>query len=130
MANEEQSGSSVSAAQFRALAVLVALLGVLAAATVTRFLAPLIVAAWFAGLTAGLRERLVRRIGGRHRVAAVATAALVVVIVAPMVLLVVPLVSLGVRFAHTLSRGNVAEAVARLATTSAAHAGRGAGAGA
>jgi predicted PurR-regulated permease PerM len=129
MPNEEQSGSAVSTSQFRALAALVALLGAVAAVTVLRFLAPVIVAAWFAGLTARPREWLVRHIGGRHRVAAVATAALVVVIVAPMVLLVVPLVSMGVRLAHTLSRGNVAEAVARLAATSAARAGSGGGGG-
>ncbi|MBK6532917.1 MAG: hypothetical protein IPF99_26005 [Deltaproteobacteria bacterium] len=47
--------------------MLVALLGLVAALTVMRFLAPVIVAAWFAGLTAGLRRRLVARIGGRHR---------------------------------------------------------------
>lgn len=100
--------------EFRALAVLVALLGLVAAVTVMRFLAPVIVAAWFAGLTSGLRKRLVSRIGGRHRVAAVATAALVVVIVAPLVLLAVPLAGMVMDFARGLSRGNLTEAVARL----------------
>lgn len=100
--------------EFRALAVLVALLGLVAALTVMRFLAPVIVAAWFAGLTAGLRRRLVARIGGRHRVAAMATAALVVVIVAPLVLLAVPLAGMVMDFARGLSRGNLTEAVGRL----------------
>jgi len=100
--------------EFRALAVLVALLGLVAALTVMRFLAPVIVAAWFAGLTAGLRRRLVARIGGRHRVAAMATAALVVVIVAPLVLLAVPLAGMVMDFARGLSRGNLSEAVGRL----------------
>lgn len=103
-----------STAQFRALAVVVALLAVIATVTVMRYLAPVIVAAWFAGLTAGVRGRLVKRIGGRHRVAAVATAGLVVVIVAPMVLLAVPLVGAVMQFGQALSRGNLAEVVARL----------------
>ena len=108
------SSTDAARSQFRALATLVVLLGAVAGATVLRFLAPVIVAAWFAGLTAGLRGRLVRRIGGRHRVAAVATAALVVVIVAPLVLLAVPLVGMAVGFARGLSRGNVNEVLARL----------------
>jgi predicted PurR-regulated permease PerM len=104
----------VSAGQFRALGVVIVVLGVAAAATVMRFLAPLIVAAWFAGMTAELRGRLTRRIGGRHRVAALATAALVVIIVAPMVLLAVPLVGNGLQIARAAGRGNLGDVVARL----------------
>ena len=126
------SSSGAGQSQFRALATLVVLLAAVAGATVMRFLAPVIVAAWFAGLTAGLRGRLVRRIGGRHRVAAVATAALVVVIVAPMVLLAVPLVGMAVGFARGLSRGNVNEVLARLTASvsgGAAHGARLTGSG-
>ena len=108
---------AASPPEFRALAVLVALLGVLAVATVLRFLAPVVVAAWFAGLTAGLRGRLVQRIGGRHRVAAMATAALVVIIVAPLVLLAVPLTAMGLQLARGLGRGTVPELVSRLTSS-------------
>lgn len=111
---DEESAPPVSLTQFRALAVAVALLAVVATATVLHFLAPVIVAAWFAGLTAGVRGRLVRRIGGRHRVAAVATAMLVVVVVAPLVLLAVPLVGSGLQLARALVRGNVGDLLARL----------------
>jgi predicted PurR-regulated permease PerM len=111
---DEDPDATEKSSQFRALAALVVLLGVVATATVLNFLAPVIVAAWFAGLTAGLRGKLAQRIGGRHRVAAVATAALVVIIVAPMVLLVVPLVSFGVQFARAVGRGNVGEMLSRL----------------
>jgi predicted PurR-regulated permease PerM len=119
--------------EFRALAVLVGLLGLVATATVLHFLAPVIVAAWFAGLTAGVRGRLVARIGGRHRVAAMATAALVVVIVAPLVLLAVPLAGMVLEFARGLSHGNLNEAVTRVTTSvsgaATGHGARGAGSG-
>lgn len=122
--------SVASREQFRALAVLVIALGVLAAFTVLRFLAPIVVAAWFAGLTAELRGRLAKRLGGRQRVAAVATAILVVVIVAPLVLLAVPMVSIAVDFGRAASRGNP-EAVVQHLTRSiqGGHGGGGGGVG-
>ncbi len=100
--------------QFRALAVFVIALGALAALTVLRFLAPIVVAAWFAGLTADLRARVAKRIGDRHRVAAVATALLVVIIVAPMVLLAVPIVGIAVEFGRAASRGRPEAAIQQL----------------
>lgn len=100
--------------QFRALAIFVIVLGVLATFTLVRFLAPVIIAAWFAGLTANLRARLAKRIGGRHRVAALATAALVVMIVAPVVLVAVPLVDAVVDFVRSLSEGRTNEAFQRV----------------
>lgn len=100
--------------QFRALAVFVVVLGVLAVFTTLRFLAPVIIAAWFAGLTANIRARVAKRIGGRHRVAALATAVLVVLLVAPLVLVAVPLVDAAVDFGHQLTRGHTNEALQRL----------------
>lgn len=100
--------------QFRALAVFVVALGALATVTVLRFLAPIVVAAWFAGLTADLRARFATRIGGRHRVAAIATALLVVVIVAPLVLLAVPVVGIAVSVGRAASRGRPEAVVQQL----------------
>ena len=131
--NSMPPSPSANPSEFRALAVLVGLLGLVATATVLHFLAPVIVAAWFAGLTSDVRGRLVSRIGGRHRVAAVLTAALVVVIVAPLVLLAVPVAGMVFEFARGLSRGNLSEAVNRVtASVSGAttgHASHGAGSG-
>lgn len=82
---------AASAREFRALVVVVLVLGVLATLTARTFLAPVIIAAWFAGLTEPLVARVERRLGGRRRVAAIATVLLVLIIVVPVVLLALPL---------------------------------------
>ncbi len=80
--------------ELRALAVLVIALGGLSVATTRSLLAPVIVAAWFAGLTWPIVSRLARRFGGRPRVAGAATVVMVLLIVAPLVIVAVPLWSM------------------------------------
>lgn len=88
--------------EFRALVVFVLVTGLLSVVVVRGLLAPLIVGAWFAGLTGPLVARISARLGDRGRVAAVATVVLVLTIVVPLVLLAVPLARMITSVANTL----------------------------
>ena len=80
--------------EFRALAVLVAILALLTIHTVRSLVAPLILAAWFAALSAPLVDRVSRRLGGRKWVGAVTTLLLVLLIVVPVALIAIPLANM------------------------------------
>ncbi len=80
--------------QRRALAVLTGALGLLSLVATRPLLPPLVVGAWFAGLASPWIARLARRFGHRQRLAGLATLVLVVALLAPLLLLVAPLVSL------------------------------------
>lgn len=78
----------------QALAALTLVLGAVAVFTLRALLAPLIVGAFFAGLTAPWAQRLAARFGRRTRVAGLATALLVIVLVLPVALLAIPIAGL------------------------------------
>ena len=85
---------SSRAAQRRALAMLTLALGVGAAWMLRSLLAPLVAGAWFAALLAPAMARVSGRLGPRPRLAAAATALLVLATLAPVALLVMPLTGL------------------------------------
>lgn len=90
--------------QRRALASLTFVFGLLTLFTLRSLLPSLVVGAWFAGLVAPLIGRLARRFGHRRRLAAVATAALVLALLAPLLLLALPLASLADDALRALTR--------------------------
>lgn len=76
-----------------ALAVAVALTGIMAAKALLPLWLPLVLAAWFAHLARPLSDRLGERLRGRSRAAAVVVILLVLAALAPLVLVVLSLAS-------------------------------------
>ena len=87
-------GGAPTPSQRSALAALTVALGIAALFVLRSLLPSLVVGAWFAGLAAPLIGRLARRFGHRRRLAAIATATLVLALLAPLLLLALPLAAL------------------------------------
>lgn len=97
----------VSASETRALAVTTAVLGLVALFTVRAFVAPMLVGAFFAALTAPVAKRLT---AGKHRhVAAFLTAALVILLVLPVAILAVPVAGLITEALDAVTHGQPGE---------------------
>ena len=86
------------------MAVLTVVLGLAAAWILRLLLGPVIVGAWFAALLTPVIERLSRRIGPRRRLAAAATALLVLAVLCPVAILAVPITNMVTEAVTTLSR--------------------------
>lgn len=84
----------------RPLIGVLVLLAAAAAATLAPFGPWLILALWFGGLARPLHRRWLRRLGGRHRAAAVLTTLLFLVVLTPPAILAVSLVRDGVDLGH------------------------------
>ncbi len=108
-----------SPSEIRALAVTTAVLGVLALVTVRAFVAPMLVGAFFAALTAPIAKRLT---AGKHRhVAAFLTAALVILLVLPVAILAVPVAGLITEGLDAVTHGRPAELFRALTQGAGSH---------
>lgn len=117
-----------TSSQRRALGALTVALGIAALVTLRSLLPSLVVGAWFAGMAAPLIGRLARRFGHRRRLAAVATAALVLALLAPLLLLALPIASLAGDAVATLTRAVAAGSLRQwLAASGAVAPARGSG---
>lgn len=94
LAGAAPDGGDPTPSQRSALAALTVVLGLAALFVLRPLLPSLVVGAWFAGLAAPLMGRLARRFGHRRRLAAIATATLVLALLAPLLLLALPLAAL------------------------------------
>jgi predicted PurR-regulated permease PerM len=103
--------------ELRALAVTVGVLALLALHVTRSLLAPLVLAAWFAALSAPLMQRLSNRFGRRRWVGAITTVVLVLLVCLPVVLIAVPLAGMVADAADTVMHAPPQSWMHRLVST-------------